>query len=72
MQELAWWAVTRRTLKNHKTVKSGGWALARDNTVYTTVSGSYTIFQLHIQCMLKLFLIQSSIEQMQGTQLVLH
>ena len=23
-----WWAVTRRTLKNHKTVKIGGWALA--------------------------------------------
>jgi len=29
-QKLAWWAVTRRTLKNHKTVKSGGWVLARE------------------------------------------
>ena len=34
-----WWAVTRRTLKNHRTVKIGGWALtqgwalARDNTI---------------------------------------
>ena len=40
-QELAWWAVTWRTLKNHKTAKSGGWALARvwalvrDNMVCT-------------------------------------
>ena len=39
-EKLAWWTVTRRTLKNHKTVKIGGWALARvwtlarDNTVY--------------------------------------
>ena len=24
-----WWVVTRRTLKNHKTVKIGGWTLAR-------------------------------------------
>ena len=24
MQNLAWWAVTQRTLKNHKTVKIGG------------------------------------------------
>ena len=37
-ENLAWW-VTRRTLKNHKAVKIGGWALAqvwalaRDNTV---------------------------------------
>ena len=36
---LAWWAVTWRTSKNHKTIKIGGWALARvwalaqDNTV---------------------------------------
>ena len=36
---LAWWAVTKRTSKHHKTVKIGGWvlawvwALARDNTV---------------------------------------
>ena len=28
-KNLAWWAVTWRTLKNHKTVKIGGWALAR-------------------------------------------
>ena len=39
LNNLAWWAVTQRTLKNHKTVKIGGWmlarvwALARDNTV---------------------------------------
>ena len=26
---LAWWAVTQRTLKNHKTINIGGWALAR-------------------------------------------
>ena len=32
-KNLAWWAVTRRTLKNHKTVKIGGWALAQDNMV---------------------------------------
>ena len=38
-ENLAWWVVTRRTLKNHKTVKIGGWvlaqvwALARDITV---------------------------------------
>ena len=32
-QNLAWWAVTQRTLKNHKTVKIGEWVLARDNTV---------------------------------------
>ena len=36
-----WWVVTRRILKNHKTVKIGGWVLAwvgtlaRDNTVVT-------------------------------------
>ena len=40
-QELAWWAVTWRTLKPHKTAKSGGWVLAqvwalvRDNMVCT-------------------------------------
>ena len=34
-KNLAWWAVTRRTLKNHKTVKIRGWVLARDNTVCT-------------------------------------
>ena len=28
-ENLAGWAVTQRTLKNHKTVKIGGWALAR-------------------------------------------
>ena len=39
-ENLAWWAVTQRTLKNHKTVKIGRWALARvwafaqDNTVH--------------------------------------
>ena len=39
MQELVWWAVTRRTLKTTKLSKVGGWALARvwalagDNTV---------------------------------------
>ena len=37
-QNLAWWAVTRRTSKNHKTVKIGGWALARDNTVSVSVA----------------------------------
>ena len=35
-ENLAWWAVTRRTLKNHKTVKIGGWALVQDNTAYST------------------------------------
>ena len=44
-KNLAWWAVTRRTSKNHKTVKMGGWALAwvwalaRDITVLTSVTG---------------------------------
>ena len=39
-KNLAWWAVTQGTLKNHKT---GGWALmrvwalARDNTVYILI-----------------------------------
>ena len=32
-KNLAWWAVTRRTSKYYKTVKVGGWALARDNVV---------------------------------------
>ena len=38
-KNLAGWAVTRRTSRNHKTVKIGGWVLAsrwaltRDNTV---------------------------------------
>ena len=32
-KNLGWWVVTQRTLKNHKTVKIGGWALARDNMV---------------------------------------
>ena len=30
----AWWAVTRRTSKNHKTVKIGGRVLAWDNIWY--------------------------------------
>ena len=39
-KNLAWWAVTHRNSKNHKTVKIGGgvaqvWALARDNTLAT-------------------------------------
>ena len=40
-KNLAWWAVTWRTSKNHKTVKIGGWALAQvwalaqDNTIST-------------------------------------
>ena len=33
---LAWWAVTQRTLKNHKTVKLGGWVLARVWGQYST------------------------------------
>ena len=28
-KNLAWWAVTRRTSKNHKAVKIGGWVLTR-------------------------------------------
>ena len=38
-KNLTWWAVTRTTSKNHKTVKMGGgrllgvWAIASDNTV---------------------------------------
>ena len=31
-----WWAVTRRTQKNQKTVKIGVWALSQDNTVSVT------------------------------------
>ena len=27
-KNLAWWAVTRRTLKNHNTVKIGGWGMS--------------------------------------------
>ena len=33
MREFSMVAVTRRTMKNHKIVKIGGWALAQDNTV---------------------------------------
>ena len=33
MWEFSMVAVTRRTMKNHKIVKIGGWALAQDNTV---------------------------------------
>ena len=38
LQNFAWWAVTQRTLKNHKTVKIGGrvlvqvWVLAREDS----------------------------------------
>ena len=39
-KNLAWWAVTRKTLKNHKIVKIGGWVLARDNTVVLSLSHS--------------------------------
>ena len=44
-KNLAWWVVTWRTLKNHKTVKIGEWALswvwglARDNTVIKSRGG---------------------------------
>ena len=31
---LAWWTVTRRTSKTHKTVQIGGRPLAQDNTVH--------------------------------------
>ena len=43
-----WWAVTRRTSKNHKTVKIGGWALARDNTVLGTTWLYYTLPWLYL------------------------
>ena len=36
--DLPWWAVTWRTSKNHKTVKTGGWALAWDNTVRSSLT----------------------------------
>ena len=36
--DLPWWAVTRRTSKNHKTVKTGGWALAWDNMVRSSLT----------------------------------
>ena len=45
-ENLAWWAVTRRTLKNHKNVKIEVWALARvwalawDNLPQVVVSTS--------------------------------
>ena len=32
-KNLVWWVVTRRISKNHKTVKIGGWLLAKDSTV---------------------------------------
>ena len=44
-KDLAWWAITRRTSKNHNTVKiwewalARVWALARDNTVLTKERG---------------------------------
>ena len=36
-ENLAWWAVTRRTLKNHKTVKIGGWGMGACSGQYGTV-----------------------------------
>ena len=47
-ENLAWCAVTRRTVKNHKTIKIGRWALARvwalarDNTVCAPHSVGHT------------------------------
>ena len=38
-KNLAWWVVTRRTSKNHKTVQIGGWVLARDITVMSFRNG---------------------------------
>ena len=49
-KNLAWWAITWRTSRNHKTVNIGGWALARrwalaqDNMV-PPKTGSETIHQ---------------------------
>ena len=51
-KNLAWWAVTQRISKNHKTVKIGGWALAwvwalvRDNTVNHNSRLSYFKFEI--------------------------
>ena len=42
-KNLAWWAVTWRTLKNHKIVKIGRWVLARDNTVVLSLSQSLVV-----------------------------
>ena len=46
-ENLAWWAVTQRTLKNHKTVKIGGWALSY--TGMGTCSGQYGIMNFEVQ-----------------------
>ena len=49
-KDLAWWAVTWRTLKNHKTVKIGEWllvqvwALARDNTALRVFEGGILFY----------------------------
>ena len=39
---LAWWTVARKTAKNHKTVKIGGWALAEDSMVAVSKIKAYT------------------------------
>ena len=54
-KNLAWWVVTRRTSKNHKTVKIGGWTLAwvwafaRDNMV-TAIKYPPSSFYLSVNC----------------------
>ena len=48
-KNLAWWADTQRTSKNHKTVKIGGWALAQDNTVPQTLNVHISLYP-HLVC----------------------
>ena len=47
-KNLAWWAVTRRTLKNHKTVKIGGWALAWVNTAISNFPNQLSTLYLQV------------------------
>ena len=50
-ENLAWWVVTQRTLKNHKAVKIGGWVLAR---VWALAQDNTVIVPLQFLVMLKL------------------
>ena len=50
-ENLAWWVVTQRTLKNHKAGKIGGWVLAR---VWALAQDNTVIVPLQFLVMLKL------------------
>ena len=58
----AWWAVTQRTLKKHKTVKIWRWVLARDNTVQNPLySNTFYISSTDIKCICLLYSVTSEV-----------